>query len=107
MNRLAFFLASTAIASSAWLAPAGADTLPKNHLSGVIVSVNGNMLVLQKRNGTQITVDVSIAAANGRLGIVAPTIPIVVHGTLLPNGTFQCVFTSHAGPRLLDWAADQ
>jgi hypothetical protein len=107
MNRSAFLFAFAALGSCAWIAPAGADPLPKNHLSGIVIAVTPNALLLQMRNGKQVIVDTSIAAANGRLGVVAPKVPIVVHGTLLADGTFRCVFTSHAGPKLQDWAADQ
>jgi hypothetical protein len=106
MNRLSFLFASAA-ALAASASPAAARALPKNRLSGIVVSVTGNTLVLQKRNGSTVTVDLTQAAANGRVGVLAPQRQVVIHGTMLPSGTFQCTFTSHAGPKLTEWGDDQ
>jgi RNase P/RNase MRP subunit p29 len=106
LNRLAFFLASAA-AIGASVSPATAANHPKNRVSGIVVSVTGNTVVLRKRNGTTVTADLTLAVANASVGVVAPNHPIVLHGTLLANGTFQCTSTSHAGPKLTEWADDQ
>jgi hypothetical protein len=108
MNRRLFFIALAALASSRVAAEASAATVPPKHrVTGTIVSVIGTTLVLKKRNGQTVTADLTVAAANQRIGVLAPSIPIILHGNYLADGTFQCIFTSHAGPRVTDWETDQ
>lgn len=106
MNRSSFLLAAAAFASSPGVA-AAIPALPKRRVSGIVVSVIGNTLVLQKRNGQTVTADLTIAAANQQVGILTPSVAVILHGTYLANGVFQCNFTSHAGPRKADWETDQ
>jgi hypothetical protein len=104
INRFGFLLAASALATGA---VAGAATLPKNRVSGIVVAVSGDAMLLQKRDGSMVTVDVREARAAGRLGYVAPHVTVELHGAYLANGTFHCVSTGHAGPAPGAWEADR
>jgi hypothetical protein len=108
MNRSSFFAVAGALAASALATGAGAAATPStNHISGTIVAVSGNALILQTREGKIARVDVSEARANGRVGVLAPHIPIELFGAYAADGTFHCVRTSHAGPAPGAWEPDR
>ena len=109
MNRLSFVLAVGAFAAFGASAAEAASAVaaPPNRVTGIIVSVAGNTLILQRRNGANLAVDLSEARARSRVGVLAPRLAVEFYGTYLPNGTFHCVATGHAAPIPAAWQPDR
>jgi hypothetical protein len=107
LNRFSFLLAAGALAASAYPVAAVAAAAPLNRVTGFIVSVTGNTLVLQRRNGANLSVDLSEARAKSRVGVLAPRLPVELYGAYLANGAFHCVATGHAPPVVQSWLPDR
>jgi|NGEPerStandDraft_6_1074524.scaffolds.fasta_scaffold359368_1 hypothetical protein len=105
MNRLSFLLAAITFAASAAAAPAAAAS--ESHLTGTIVSVRGNVMLLQTRSGKNVIVDLTQARSNERVGVLVARVAVVVYGKMLPDGTFQCTHTGHAAPNATSWESDR
>jgi hypothetical protein len=99
MKRVSFLFAASTIAASTCLAPTLAAGAPESHLTGTIVSARGNVMLLETNAGKQVIVDLTEARSNGRVGVIAAHVPVVVYGTSLPDGTFHCTHTGHAARR--------
>jgi hypothetical protein len=96
MKRLSFFCLAGTLAASTCFAPAPAAGTPESRLTGTIVSARGNVMLLETNAGKQVIVDLTEARSNGRVGVIAAHVPVVVYGTSLPDGTFHCTRTGHA-----------
>jgi hypothetical protein len=107
MNRLSFLLAASTIAASAACAAAPAAAAGQSHLTGTILSVRGNVMLLQTRSGKNVIVDLTEARARGLVGVLAPHIAVIVYGGTLPDGTFHCTHTGHAPPNASSWETDR
>jgi hypothetical protein len=107
MNRLSFLFGAVTLAVSAAGAPVRAAAATQNHLTGTIVSVRGNVMLLQTRNGKDVIVDLTEARSNGLVGVLAPRIAVIVYGKALPDGTFHCTHTGHAAPWAQSWESDR
>ncbi len=105
-NRGSFLLAAGAFAASA--VPLAAMAAPAtNRVTGVVVAVSNNALLLQKRDGTKLMVDLTEARAKSRVGVLAPGRAVEVYGTYLADGTFHCVATGHAAQIVRSWQPDR
>jgi enhancing lycopene biosynthesis protein 2 len=107
MKHLALLFAAGTLAASLSTAPAMAANAAPNHLTGKVVSVGANVMLLQTRSGKNVIVDLTEARTNGHVGILAPNLAVVVYGKSLPDGTFHCVSTGHAAPTAQSWDSDR
>lgn len=75
---------------------------------GMIVSfdLTANTLVLQRRNGKQEVVDISIAAGLGQLGIMPLHRAVLLYGLRGTDGIFHVQSIGHAPPTSGNWAND-
>jgi hypothetical protein len=107
LKRSSFLFGVAAITMSGSPLLANAAAVLANHVTGSIVSVRGNTLILRKRDGTNLTVDLRAARANSRVGVLAPRLAVEVYGTYRADGVFLCTAASHAPPARLSWEADR
>jgi enhancing lycopene biosynthesis protein 2 len=103
----ALLLAAGTLAAGACSLPAMAANAPQNHLTGKVVSVSSNVMLLRTRTGKNVVVDLTEARTSGHVGILAPNVAVVVYGKALPDGTFHCVATGHAAPTAQSWVSDR
>ena len=81
---------------------------PVHRIFGWLVSVNGDRLVLQRRNGQLLKVDAAPAIA--RIRVSQPLFrgkATVVTGTFTSGGAFSATAIVRAAPRQTHWAPDR
>jgi hypothetical protein len=104
MNRLTFLLGAATLTAS-FATPAAAT--PQSRITGSVVAVSANVMLLRTRNGKSVTVDLTEARAKGRVGVLAPRTAVIVFGKSLPDGTFHCTQTGHAARSPASWEPDR
>jgi hypothetical protein len=107
LKRNSLLVVAAAVAMGAGPLFANADPAPTHQITGTIVSVRGNTMLLQKRDGTKLTVDLSAARANSRVGVLAPHLAVEVYGAYRADGVFACTAAGHAPPVPRSWEADR
>ena len=76
------------------------------HLTGTVVSVQGDTLTLRLRDGKQTKVDISAAKAAHHTGLMPKGGAVMVYGTHGSDGVFHAQSIGHASPDSKQWSAD-
>ncbi len=76
------------------------------HITGVILTVNHDMLTLRRRNGKTITVDIAQARRAGQTGVLPRNRPVVVYGHRAADGVFHVTSIGHSAPSVQNWPND-
>ena len=79
----------------------------QHEIYGTVHGINGSTVIVQKRDGTLVTVD-ALAAAKG-FDLAAPSIGhgILVRGTFNPAGVMVASVVMHAKDRAAMWLPDR
>lgn len=101
---LAVVLASTVLlgGAPALAASDGAEA----HLTGTVVSVQGDTLTLRLHDGKQTKVDIAAAKAAHHTGLMPKGGAVTVYGTHGSDGVFHAQSVGHASPDSKQWSAD-
>ncbi|HXW51211.1 MAG TPA: hypothetical protein VEJ41_04415 [Candidatus Acidoferrales bacterium] len=78
-----------------------------HRLTGVVLGVKGDRLVLRLRTGRTIAVDISTARTSHRTGLLPLHEPVTVYGSLGTDGVFHVTSVGHAAPSAQDWPEDR
>ena len=101
---LALLLASTLLLGGAPALAASDGT--EAHLTGTVVSLQGDTLTLPPRGGTQNKVDHTAAKAAHHTGLMPKGGAVTVYGTHGSDGVFHAQSVGHASPDSKQWSAD-
>ncbi len=79
---------------------------PQRRVVCMILSIQGSTMTVQKRNGTQLNVDIAQAKADQTTGILPLNKPIVLAGYRSADKVFHVTSISHSSPEWNDNAPD-
>ncbi|PZR60988.1 MAG: hypothetical protein DLM53_10055 [Candidatus Eremiobacter antarcticus] len=101
-------IALTAVPNWACAQPVVTDSSRgfREHISGVILAVNGDALTLRRRNGKTITIDIAPARRAGNIGVLPRNRPVVVYGQRGSDGVFHVTSIGHSSPSMQNWPND-
>ena len=85
----------------------GSQTDRSHRLSGHVLSVHGNLLVLKLRDGRSVNVDITAARKADATGMLPRGGAVTVYGTRDAAGAFHATSVGHASPNLKQWGADE